>query len=138
MAHIYFWAAQLYALGVIDRPDLPFDTDAVVILSQMYQDHGDTIAMQYGGYVWTTRRLVNRRHALGSREQLMSCCICSALYFGRRSLLVNTMETYRRQGGWTSHSRDMINTLRRFYSNSFTGWRRTRPTPQADCQGLTA
>ena len=123
---------------MIDRPDLPFDTDAVVILSQMYQDHGDTIAMQYGGYVWTTRPLVSRRYALGSRNKLVPCCVCSA-FFGRRSLLVNTMETYRRQGGWTSHSRDMINTLRRFYSNSFTGWRRTHPTPQAaDRQSLTA
>ena len=65
-------AAQLYALGVIDRPDLPFDTDAVVILSQMYQDHGDTIAMQYGGYVWTAppRRSPRAMRAPTASEQL--------------------------------------------------------------------
>ena len=51
----------------------------------MYHDHGDTIALQYGG-----------------------------------SHLVNTMETYRKISPWTSHSRDMIESIRRFYSNSFT------------------
>lgn len=52
----------------------------------MYHDHGDTIALQYGG-----------------------------------SHLVNTMETYRKIGQWTSHSRDMIENLRRYYANSFAG-----------------
>jgi len=52
----------------------------------MYHDHGDTIALQYGG-----------------------------------SHLVNTMETYRKIAPWTSHSRDMIESIRRYYSNSFTG-----------------
>ncbi|RKO83671.1 SacI homology domain-containing protein, partial [Blyttiomyces helicus] len=51
----------------------------------MYHDHGDTIALQYGG-----------------------------------SHLVNTMETYRKISPWTSHSRDMIESIRRYYSNSFT------------------
>ena len=40
---------QLCALGIIDTPSLPFDSDAVTVLSQMFQDHGDTIALQYGG-----------------------------------------------------------------------------------------
>jgi hypothetical protein len=51
----------------------------------MYHDHGDTIALQYGG-----------------------------------SHLVNTMETYRKISPWTSHSRDMIESIKRYYSNSFT------------------
>jgi len=79
------FAYQLYALGALDEPTLEFDCDAVNILNEMYQDHGDTIALQYGG-----------------------------------SQLVNTMQTYRKSGGWSSHSRDLINTIKRYYSNSFT------------------
>jgi hypothetical protein len=33
---------QLYALGVLDSPQLPFDSDAVNMLTQMYHDHGDS------------------------------------------------------------------------------------------------
>lgn len=76
---------QLYALGVIPEPTVPFDSDAVNIFNAMYHDHGDTIALQYGG-----------------------------------SHLVNTMETYRKMSAWTSHSRDMIESIKRYYSNSFT------------------
>ncbi|KAL1920313.1 uncharacterized protein VTP21DRAFT_1459 [Calcarisporiella thermophila] len=75
---------QLYALGVIDAPTVHFDSDVVNMLTDMYHDHGDTIALQYGG-----------------------------------SHLVNTMETYRRINQWSSHSRDMIETIRRYFSNSF-------------------
>ncbi|KND03050.1 phosphatidylinositol-3,5-bisphosphate 5-phosphatase [Spizellomyces punctatus DAOM BR117] len=76
---------QLYALGVLAHPSVPFDSDAINLLNAMYHDHGDTIALQYGG-----------------------------------SHLVNTMETYRKISRWTSHSRDMIESIRRYYSNSFT------------------
>ncbi|KAJ3383720.1 phosphatidylinositol-3,5-bisphosphate 5-phosphatase [Entophlyctis sp. JEL0112] len=76
---------QLYALGVLSHPQVPFDCDAANILNTMYQDHGDTIALQYGG-----------------------------------SHLVNTMETYRKIGHWTSQSRDVLESIRRYYSNSFT------------------
>ncbi len=37
------------------------------------------------------------------------------------SQLVNTMETYRKLSPWSSHSRDMLVSLKRYYSNSFTG-----------------
>jgi len=40
---------QLFALGIIDKPDLSYDTDAVKMLMEMFHDHGDTIALQYGG-----------------------------------------------------------------------------------------
>ena len=40
---------QLFALGIIDKPDLAYDTDAVNLLTEMFHDHGDTIALQYGG-----------------------------------------------------------------------------------------
>ncbi|KAK9455425.1 SacI homology domain-containing protein [Dipodascopsis uninucleata] len=75
---------QLHALGIIDGTTVDYDTDAVNLLTEMYHDHGDTIALQYGG-----------------------------------SHLVNTMETYRRINQWTSHSRDVIESIRRYYSNSF-------------------
>ncbi|KAI7863847.1 SacI homology domain-containing protein [Spinellus fusiger] len=76
---------QLYALGVIASPVVDFDSDVVNIFTEMYHDHGDTIALQYGG-----------------------------------SHLVNTMETYRKINQWTSHPRDMIETIRRFYANAFS------------------
>ncbi|KAK9481355.1 SacI homology domain-containing protein [Lipomyces japonicus] len=75
---------QLQALGVIKGNSVDYDTDAVNLLTEMYHDHGDTIALQYGG-----------------------------------SHLVNTMETYRRINQWTSHSRDVIESIKRYYSNSF-------------------
>ncbi|KAJ3414686.1 phosphatidylinositol-3,5-bisphosphate 5-phosphatase [Chytridiales sp. JEL 0842] len=40
---------QLYALGVISQPSIPFDSEAANLLNAMYHDHGDTIALQYGG-----------------------------------------------------------------------------------------
>ncbi|KAG1054130.1 hypothetical protein G6F43_003834 [Rhizopus delemar] len=76
---------QLYALGIIASPKIDFDSDAVNIFTEMFHDHGDTIALQYGG-----------------------------------SHLVNTMETYRKINQWTSHPRDMIESIRRYYANAFS------------------
>ncbi len=79
------FAVQLQVLGVVkDTRSVLYDCDAVNLLIEMYHDHGDTIALQYGG-----------------------------------SNLVNRMETYRKINQWTSHSRDMIESIRRFYNNSF-------------------
>ncbi|KLU85944.1 polyphosphoinositide phosphatase [Magnaporthiopsis poae ATCC 64411] len=75
---------QLHALGILEDTVVNYDTDAVNLLTHMYHDHGDTIAVQYGG-----------------------------------SQLVNTMETYRKINQWTSHSRDMIESFKRYYNNSF-------------------
>ncbi|CDK29343.1 unnamed protein product [Kuraishia capsulata CBS 1993] len=75
---------QLHALGFIEDTYLEYDSDAVNILTEMFHDHGDTIALQYGG-----------------------------------SHLVNTVQTYRKINQWSSHSRDMIESVKRFYSNSF-------------------
>ncbi len=75
---------QLQALGVIEDPSVQYDSDAVNLFTHMWHDHGDTIAVQYGG-----------------------------------SHLVNTMSTYRKINQWTSHSRDMVETFKRYYNNSF-------------------
>ncbi|KAK3318566.1 SacI homology domain-containing protein [Apodospora peruviana] len=75
---------QLHALGILEDTSISYDTDAVNLFTHMYHDHGDTIAVQYGG-----------------------------------SQLVNTMETYRKINQWTSHSRDMIESFKRYYNNSF-------------------
>lgn len=40
---------QLCALGILDMPILEFDTDCVRMLESLYEDHGDTLALQYGG-----------------------------------------------------------------------------------------
>lgn len=74
---------QLFALGVINDKYLEYDSDVTNILTEMFHDHGDTIALQYGG-----------------------------------SHLVNTLQTYRKINQWSSHSRDIIESVKRFYSNS--------------------
>jgi phosphatidylinositol 3,5-bisphosphate 5-phosphatase len=78
------FALQLQALGVIDRDEVDFDTDAINIFTHMFHDHGDTIVVQYGG-----------------------------------SHLVNTMATYRKLNHWQSQSRDMVESFKRYYHNSF-------------------
>ncbi|KAJ5227372.1 Polyphosphoinositide phosphatase [Penicillium citrinum] len=75
---------QLHALGVLDEKTVEYDTDAVNLFTNMWHDHGDTIAIQYGG-----------------------------------SHLVNTMATYRKTNQWSSHSRDMVESFKRYYNNSF-------------------
>ena len=40
---------QLHALGVLPQPRLEIETDCVRMLEEMYEDHGDTLALQYGG-----------------------------------------------------------------------------------------
>ncbi|KAJ5098097.1 Polyphosphoinositide phosphatase [Penicillium argentinense] len=75
---------QLHALGVIEETTVEYDTDAVNLFTNMWHDHGDTIAIQYGG-----------------------------------SHLVNTMATYRKINQWSSHSRDMVESFKRYYNNSF-------------------
>ncbi|KAJ8606697.1 hypothetical protein MRB53_040779 [Persea americana] len=78
------FALQLQALGVIDKETLEYDTDAINLFTAMFHDHGDNIAMQYGG-----------------------------------SHLVNTMATYRKTAQWQSSSRDMMESFKRYYHNSF-------------------
>ncbi|XP_067049338.1 polyphosphoinositide phosphatase-like [Acropora muricata] len=76
---------QLRALGVIDKPFVEFDSDAIRILEDLYEAHGDTLALQYGG-----------------------------------SQLVHGIRTYRKVSPFTSHSRDIMQTVSRYYSNAFT------------------
>ncbi|KAI4463439.1 polyphosphoinositide phosphatase [Holotrichia oblita] len=76
---------QLCALGILDSPKLEFDTDCVRMLESMYEDHGDTLALQYGG-----------------------------------SQLVHRIKTYRKTAPWTSQGNDIMQTLSRYYSNTFS------------------
>ncbi|KAF2103424.1 hypothetical protein NA57DRAFT_26522, partial [Rhizodiscina lignyota] len=75
---------QLHTLGVITGQTVEYDTDAVNIFTRMWHNHGDTIAIQYGG-----------------------------------SHLVNTVGTYRKINQWQSQSRDMVESFKRYYHNSF-------------------
>ncbi|CAK3992944.1 Polyphosphoinositide phosphatase [Lecanosticta acicola] len=78
------FAQQLKVLGVINTDEVAYDTDAINLFTAMFHDHGDNIAMQYGG-----------------------------------SHLVNTMTTYRKLSHWHSSSRDMVESFKRYYHNSF-------------------
>ena len=76
---------QLHVLGVLTDPYLEFETDTVRMLEELYEDHGDTLALQYGG-----------------------------------SQLVHRIKTYRKIAPLSSHSRDIMQTLSRYYSNTFS------------------
>jgi hypothetical protein len=78
-------AFQLHALGVLAEPTLEFDTDCVRMLEEMYEDLGDTLALQYGG-----------------------------------SQLVHRIKTYRKLAPWTSKGNDIMQTMRRYYSNTLS------------------
>ncbi|KAK2505972.1 hypothetical protein MC885_006407, partial [Smutsia gigantea] len=85
-------ACQLYALGLTDQPPLQLNADAVrgaslstLLFEELYEDHGDTLPLQYGG-----------------------------------SQLVHHVKTYRKIAPWTQHSKDIMQTLSRYYSNAFT------------------
>lgn len=75
---------QLQALGVIAGNTVEYDSDCVDCFTHMFHNHGDAIAIQYGG-----------------------------------SHLVNTMATYRKINHWQSSSRDMVESFKRYYHNSF-------------------
>lgn len=75
---------QLQALGVIAGNTVEYDSDCVDCFTHMFHNHGDAIAIQYGG-----------------------------------SHLVNTMSTYRKINHWQSSSRDMVESFKRYYHNSF-------------------
>jgi len=75
---------QLHALGVIAGNTVEYDSDCVDNFTHMFHNHGDAIAMQYGG-----------------------------------SHLVNTMATYRKINQWQNSSRDMVESFKRYYHNSF-------------------
>ena len=39
----------MFALGFLESPELEYDCDSTRMLEIMYEDHGDTLALQYGG-----------------------------------------------------------------------------------------
>ncbi|XP_050428288.1 polyphosphoinositide phosphatase isoform X2 [Adelges cooleyi] len=78
-------AYQLYYLGILETPSIEYDTDCVRLLEVSYEDHGDTLALQYGG-----------------------------------SQLIHRIKTYRKTAPWTSQGNDIMQTLSRYYSNTFS------------------
>jgi len=89
----------------VDSPNLAFDSDAVNMLTEMYHDHGDSAC--------------NFSFSQPMDNQLRGHIALALQYTG--SALVNRVETYRRLPHWNSHSRDIIENIRRFYTNSLLG-----------------
>jgi len=54
------------------------------------------------------------------QSKLLTHFVAIALQY-TGSALVNRVETYRRLPHWNSHSRDIIENIRRFYTNSLLG-----------------
>ncbi|TNN18321.1 Polyphosphoinositide phosphatase isoform 1 [Schistosoma japonicum] len=80
-------AYQLYGLGFLAEPDFLDNSPIDRLLQDLYDEHGDTLALQYGG-----------------------------------SQLVHNINTYRKIKKLSSHSRDFVQTLSRYYSNKFSDW----------------
>lgn len=78
-------AHQLHVLGALPTPHIPWDSDCSRVLEDLYEDHGDTLALQYGG-----------------------------------SHLVHRIQTYRHTAKWSSHGSDMVQSISRYYSNTFS------------------
>lgn len=78
-------AKQLEVLGLLETVELKYDSDCIRLLEVLYEDHGDTLALQYGG-----------------------------------SQLVHRIKTYRKTAPWTSQGNDIMQTLSRYYSNTFS------------------
>ncbi|XP_037958284.1 polyphosphoinositide phosphatase [Teleopsis dalmanni] len=76
---------QLDYLGFLKSAKLEFDSDCVTMLENLYEEHGDTLALQYGG-----------------------------------SQLVHRIKTYRKTAAWASQGNDIMQTLSRYYSNTFS------------------
>lgn len=71
---------------MLESPQLSWDSDCTRVLEDLFEDHGDTMALQYGG-----------------------------------SHLVHRIQTYRHTAKWSSHGSDMVQSLSRYYSNTFSG-----------------
>uniref|UniRef100_A0A0N5CAH5 SAC domain-containing protein n=1 Tax=Strongyloides papillosus TaxID=174720 RepID=A0A0N5CAH5_STREA len=75
---------QLYSMGLIDEPIISFSSELCKSFEEMYDEHGDTMALQYAG-----------------------------------SQLVHTIKTYKKISAFQEKSRDVIQTISRYYSNTF-------------------
>jgi hypothetical protein len=60
---------QVYALGLTDSPHLDFDTDAVRMLEDMFEDIGNVLALQYGGSQLVHRVESYRQHGWGTNSK---------------------------------------------------------------------
>lgn len=82
LQYFIFSAEKLFFISLID------DTFCFSfrLFEELYEDHGDTLSLQYGG-----------------------------------SQLVHRVKTYRKIAPWTQHSKDIMQTLSRYYSNAFSG-----------------
>jgi hypothetical protein len=78
------FSEQVFRLGLIEDVGLDFECSAMVCLASMWQEHGDMLALSYGG-----------------------------------SGVVNSLDYYR-AGSSLWRPRDTLETIKRFYNNSFT------------------
>lgn len=83
-------AFQLFGMGLISDPlnaeaNLVYEKKVCRKLEELYEEHGDVLALQYGG-----------------------------------SQLVHRIKTYRKKSHLTSQSRDFMQTISRYYSNTFS------------------
>ena len=86
---------------------LLFSPDCSRILEAMFEDHGDTLALQYGG-----SHLIHRIKCY--RKVCLHFCSC---LFSRDLFL---KEFFFQESKWTSKANDITQTVRRYYSNALT------------------
>ena len=100
---------QLFALGAIPSPRLEFDTDCMSILEDMFEDHGDMLALQYGG-----SQLVHRIRTYRK----------TAHWGSQGNDIVQTMQRYYSNtvtGTMATPSQVLQQHYQRYYGNTITG-----------------
>ncbi|CAD6186517.1 unnamed protein product [Caenorhabditis auriculariae] len=80
-------AAQLCAMGLLEEPVLSLQSEVCRLLEDLFDEHGDTMALQYAG-----------------------------------SQLVHSIKTYKKTAVFQERRRDVIQTLSRYYSNTFADY----------------
>ena len=104
---------QLHALGIIEKPILAHDTDAVNMLTEMYHDHGDSMSskptffdlLTFSSYCspvwWQCTRKPSRNVSQNQSVEQVRLAIQTSM-----KLIIY------------SHSRDVVENIKRYYANS--------------------
>ncbi|GBP83844.1 Polyphosphoinositide phosphatase [Eumeta japonica] len=93
-------AHQLYALGLLANPVLEFDSDCIRLLEGLYEDHGDTLALQYGGSQLVHRSSLTKwwdddvmQHLPVARNEMRKLC-CEIIGMQGEGGAVEMIDTY--------------------------------------------
>ncbi|KAI3648780.1 hypothetical protein MP228_006634 [Amoeboaphelidium protococcarum] len=111
---------QLNSMKLSSKSYLTFDNDSVKLLMRMCNDMGNVIALQYGGSALVNTMETYRRKNAAARSRASSASDGNTQeddemeYGGMGNVFNQRLQSY------LYSSRDMLETIKRYYSNSFT------------------